>query len=163
MGLRQTLNEKPAVGYGLAAGAVLLVAVVLFLQFRGGGPRAAPETEFFTVDDGQTWFEAPATSYPPFEHEGRTAYRAAVFECDGEEFVGYVQRYTPDIRERLAAAAAAGETPDTGLMMESQMAGLEVRRPDEEVWVGAQEGEAFSRVTDVRCPDGDGRARPVFP
>ena len=162
MGLRQTLNEKPVIAYALAGLAAVLAIAVAIWSFSGN-TASPPDTEFFSVDDGQTFFRAPISNIPPFEHEGQTAHRAAVYECDGEQFVGYLIRYKPEIREELAAAAAKGEAPDVGLGMRAERSGKEFKKPGEGEWFDSTQAEGYARVTTVTCPGGAGTPRPVFP
>jgi len=50
---------------------------------------------YYTIDDGTTWFVDDAQKIPPFDHNGKTAYRRANV-CRGEREVvsGYLERYT---------------------------------------------------------------------
>ena len=162
MNLRQTLNDKPAIGYAVAGVAAVVALVVVLVTLRGPAAQTAPDAEFFTVDDGQTYFESSNRNYAPYPHEGRTAYKALVFECDGERFVGYLERLTPEIREEYEALGDAA--PGQGLIMRTQQFGHEVKRPGpDSEWVSPQAPVAYNEVISVPCPDGSGRAEPVFP
>lgn len=161
MGLRDNINKNPAIGFAIAAlGLVLAVALIIW-TLSGSSDPVAPNQEYYTVDDGQTWFAAPKNSYAPFEHEGKTAVRAAVFECDGEQFVGYLERYKAEFHEQLVAATADGGTPSQGLVQAAAISGLEIKKPGEDAWFGKENGDEFGRIQTVRCPEG-GLARPVF-
>ena len=41
MGIRETLNEKPAIAYG-GFGVLLLIAIGVLVMYLKSGPRAAP-------------------------------------------------------------------------------------------------------------------------
>ncbi len=162
MGIRQTLAEKPAVAYG-AAGVLIAVAIVFLLLGSGSSdPTEPPTEEFYSSDDGATWFRDARSKASPYEHSTGTAVHAAVFECDGENFVGYLLRYTPEVREQVAAVPEGSPIPP-GLQMTIEMSGLEAKRPGESQWVSNTDYQAFAQVVDIKCPDGSGPARPVFP
>ena len=162
MGLRETINEKPAIGYAIGAIAVLLLGYVLFGAFTGGGPKLSGETEFFTADDGATFFLDSRDNFAPYTREGQTAVRAHVFECDGTQFVGYLERYEAGVREELAAYPTVQEIP-MGLMMRADMQGKELKRPGPDgEWVGSGNQGEQTRIMNVTCPDGN-PARPIFP
>ncbi len=162
MGLREKINKNPAIGFALAALGLVLAAALVFWTLSSNSAPEPPETEFYSVDDGATWFEAPKSRYAPFEHEGQTAVRAVVFTCGGDEFVGYLERYRADFHEQFMAATADGGAPSPGLVQAASLSGLEVKKPGEDAWVGKDNGAEFGRVQTVRCPDGT-LAKPVFP
>ena len=93
MSVREKISEKPSIGVGLGIGMVVLA--VASLAYTGRDQSAKPPEEaFFTTDDGKTYFAASIDNCPPFQHEGKTAVRAFVFECKGVKSVHYLQRYT---------------------------------------------------------------------
>jgi hypothetical protein len=119
---------------------------------------------FFTVDDGKTFFEAPA-QVPPFTHRGREAVRAVVYSCDGgkTQFVAYLLRHPPD--ERAAAEAI--------LKRGGRMPPGEVKRPGEAEWASPFDpsklknvrgkagfekamagGKRYEEIIRVKCKDG---------
>jgi hypothetical protein len=61
---------------------------------------------YYTVDDGQTWFAdaMPPEKLPPFTLDGKEAVRAHVYQYGdrGKPFVLYLEKYTPEARNRLA-------------------------------------------------------------
>ena len=72
----------PAAGIGIA---VLVVGGILIaLQLRGGPnsnaglPQAAGGKGFFTDDDGATFYVDDITNIPPYDHNGKKAYRYTV-------------------------------------------------------------------------------------
>ncbi|MEM6313664.1 MAG: hypothetical protein AAF743_06230, partial [Planctomycetota bacterium] len=161
LGVRQWINENPRSGY-VGVGILLVIAGgFLVATLPGSTTREPPELSFFTTDDGATFFAAARTNHPPFDHNGKTALGAAVFECGGESFVGYVERYVPAVREELEQRG--DRPPDPGLTMRIARGGVEVKRPGDDTWVRNDQGADFDRVVDVRCSETAERAEPIFP
>jgi hypothetical protein len=155
MGLRQILNEKPWVGalVGVAGIAGLVLSVWL-----STGPRDIPpdRVAFFTSDEGKTWFKDDAGRVPPFDHQGKPAYRAFVFECGGKEFVAYMQRYGQAEKkgweEKLKAAAADGREMEARVGLAR---GGEFKRPGDKDWISGQTNPmAVGKMQTVTCEDG---------
>ncbi len=159
MGLRETLNENP--GLTTAATAVIILAAIVFMvlsMFRGdpevAGPGGPVTKEFYSDDDGKTYFEDDREKIPPFDRNGKPAYRARVFTCDGGKtnFVGWLERYTPQAKKMLEDQAKnAGGGP---VLMEDQ-SGLQIKKPGtgDKGWVGGQD-PATMQIRDVKCPNG---------
>ncbi len=161
MTIRETLNEKLIVAYSLAAAGVAIVGLVLLLQFSGGGSNDPPDQSYYSTNDGRTFFAASRTLVPPFEHDGQVAYAAAVFECDRERFVGFLERYVPELREELVALEGRSLGPE--LNMWASRGGTEVKRPGGDVWTPSDAGAAYDEIVEVLCPGDAKRAEPVFP
>ena len=158
MGLRETLNENP--GLTTAATAVIILAAIVFMvvsMFRGDAETSAgPSTdkEYFSDDDGKTFFEDDRTKVPPFDRNGKPAYRARVFTCDGGQtkFVGWLERYTPQAKKMIEdQVKSAGSGP---LLLEDQ-SGLQIKKPGtgEKGWVSSSDVSTM-QVRDVQCPNG---------
>ncbi len=70
-------------------------------------PTTTPTTQatqfFFTTDEGKTLFADSATLKPPFQHEGKVAYRAHVYSIDNGKttFVAYLSKWSPIANESL--------------------------------------------------------------
>ncbi len=153
-------NRSGAAMAGVAM--IVISAVMIFVQSGSGGAQKPPEWDYFTTDDGATFFRAARSNLAPFEHEGKQAVKASVWRCGNREFVGYMERYTPEMHKKLSAAAASGGPPDTGLQIEASMSGREVKRPGEAKWVRVSDRAAAAAVTKIKCEDGS-MATPVFP
>ncbi|MEM1011401.1 MAG: hypothetical protein AAGI46_04170 [Planctomycetota bacterium] len=143
----EKLKKQP----GLVALLLLVAAVTIFL-FRGsGGPSPTPTPEaFFTVDDGKTFFSAPITNLPPFQHEGQEAVAAKVFTSDGGEtqFVGFLEKYSDELKAKLETAESFNK--QIGVLAGSRGRGTLVKRPGDAEWVVASDPRAkeIRRVTD---------------
>jgi hypothetical protein len=101
MSVREKLGEK-RVGVGVAVALILLAGAVFAYNFWPSGPRANPYKAYFTDDDGKTYYRDSIYHFPPYQHDGKTAVWAMVFEDDaGHDFVGYCARFTPDTQKML--------------------------------------------------------------
>lgn len=86
MGIRQTLNENPVVTAAATGGIILLALIFILYQAfggRGGSGYRPGGKSFFSDDDGATWFADESSKIPPFDHDGKTAYRVVVYKCAG--------------------------------------------------------------------------------
>lgn len=157
MGIRESLNSRPAIGYAL--GGVILVgaAVAIFAQARQFGTQG-PGKAYFSVDDGQSFFTDDILRPPPFDSGGKPAYRAHVFECGGKRVVGYLSRYTDAtlqaMEEAKAYKGANRPPPNVGLLANAGTAGTELKRPGESKWVSGADGVQASKIRGFQCPDG---------
>jgi len=158
-------------GTGLTLLVVGLVAYVVY-AIADARPQATVRQAFFTTDGGETLFAAPADRRAPFEHKGADAVLAHVYQCDGEEFVAYLERFSPEAMSVFAEVEAYAETAQPGdpppPMLDRARAlargGREVRRPGEEQWVPRDSPQGSAIVDNIECPDGsDGTPLPVAP
>jgi hypothetical protein len=97
VGIRETLNQKPAVTTAATAIIIVVMLGVIIYQSldRGGVPTPATRA-WYTLDDGKTWFADDSNRPTPFDYKGTPAYRVIVFTCDGgaTTFAGYLVRVT---------------------------------------------------------------------
>jgi hypothetical protein len=162
VGLRETLNENP--GLTTAATAIIILTALgfglwQFMRGSGAGGSATsggPARAYFTIDDGKTWFEDSLAKLPPFQHDGKTAYRARLFTCDGgkTKFVGYLERFTPEMRAHIESLQKGG--PGTIPMESQESGGIEVKKPGtgDKGWVKRSDPTAQKLIEAVTCPDG---------
>jgi hypothetical protein len=156
MGVRQWLNERPAVGMTVVGALVLIAIVGIVVEWRSNTQKfpSGPPDYYFTVDDGKTYFAASSNNYPPFDYNGQTAVSAYVFECNGKRFVGYLERYTPEAHALMVAGKGTDET---------RRFGREVKRPGDKTWVPSTDRAAENRIENVSSPDGQGTLELVMP
>jgi hypothetical protein len=120
---------------------------------------------YFTTEDQLTGQDAVNALFvetvdhvPPFDHNGKPAYRAVVFTCNGGKntWVEYLERYTPDalpkVQDAYAQNAARGSKLDPDLSGFEEH-GLEIKKPGGAKWVNYQD-PSFDSVTHVTPPDG---------
>ena len=156
MGIRQTINEKPAISVGVTAGVIVLALIFIIFQLVGGKtpPAARPTKAWFSDDDGKTWFADDVNKYPPFkDNNGKTAVRAFVYQCTGQPFCLYLQRYTPQGKERLEKS----KSPIPSRALGGQLMNMtEVKKPGDPVWTrgNPRNPTAYMKVVTPVCPDG---------
>jgi hypothetical protein len=169
MYLRETLSNFSRRGFGAAGIFVLLCITFVFLEMRGGSaPSAGDAKAFFSVDDGKTWFTDILTNVPPYDKDGKQAIRAFVFRCsDGKEFVGYLQRFSPDAKRAIEQIQTPDPNrtgpPDTSAIRMAYTVGREVKRPGDTKWISGAQGLESAQIITVKCPNGDGDAVQVEP
>jgi hypothetical protein len=169
MSLRDTLNTRPNLARGIAAGcaaAAILLALAHVLDLRAAPIGAArPERAFFTVDDGKTWFVDDASKLAPFDRDGQQAVRAYVCEYDGKQFVNHLERYTDAGKRAMTQVREAAKKgpPPGALVAAAQQRGREVKRPGEATWV-VSTARAAGAVVALKPPNGAaGEPKLVFP
>jgi hypothetical protein len=101
MGIREKINQSkvgPAIGV-----AMILVAIgICYAFFKPTGMRVNAARAYYTDDDGQSYFEDTIYKFPPFDHNGKTAVMAIVYEdAHNNKFVGYLKRFTPEAQKQL--------------------------------------------------------------
>jgi len=158
MGVREKLAANPRAAVAIAAAIVVFAVGIVYFESPAGdsGRAGAPRKMFLTIDDGKTFFVGAAEPLPPFQHEGKTAYRAYVFTCDGGKttWVGYIERYSEQakalIKEMRKNQAEHGGPPSVPSAL---LEGIEVSRPGENQWVRQSDAALAHKVTAVYCPN----------
>jgi hypothetical protein len=165
--IRSSINENPGRSTAIAGGLLVVAAVVMWEIFVGasGSPLSAYANKaFFSDDDGKTWFIDDASNLPPFDHDGKKAYRAALFRCgSGKPFIAYLEKYSDAQIKRLAEQRTVdatrtpnqspGGAPPSDILMD-------VKRPGDRGWLPAadatdpQKASAYRNVLVPVCPDG---------
>ena len=173
MGIRETLNANQKLTTVLTA--VVLVGLVGYIAWYVSGMTSnSPQIgkAYFTTDEGATLLVEDENRRAPFQHEGKEAVRAYVYECDGEQFVAYLERYSPEAMAAFAeydAEAASrprgsGPPPSMGKAQSMTRSGLQVKRPGGDEWISATSPEGTDIKRNVKCPDGTGGVpQPVMP
>jgi len=147
IGAREWMNNHPKVAIGIGAGVVVLAISLIVGQVLASRHRypSGPPTDYFTVDDGKTYFAAGEDNIPPFDYGGQQAVRAHVFQCSGKTFVGYLERFTPKFHD---AVVANGITPG------ALRYGREIKKPGEAQWHAVTDVPTEVKLTTVQCPNG---------
>jgi hypothetical protein len=97
MGIREKLNDKPAVAAGIGVGAVVWRPSSSSRSSRTAAGR--PTARISRPTTGRPGSPTTASNIPPFAKDGKEAVRAYVFECGGKQFVNHLERFTPEAKE----------------------------------------------------------------
>ena len=171
MGIRETLNQKPQLATAITL--VILATAVLFPRFgilwyippfdTVFDPMPTVQQLYYTTDNGQTTFVAPANRGASFDHDGKEAVRAYVFSCDKKKtrFVGYLERMNPDVRRRLSETPPRS-SPEADAAQAAIMEQLEVKRPADAAWVKRLSPEGAA-ITQVDCEKTDDPPEDILP
>ena len=163
MGFREVLEKKPFATKMVAILFISLCAVIIWRELRSQGvPASVLKTqgkEFYSDDDGKTWFLDDQLKGSPIDHNGKPAYRALVYRCpDGKPFVAYLAKYSDEQQAQIARDAAKHPGPS-----QAQLGPLRsIRKPGETKWA-ANSSPSITGYPSVPCPDGAGTASPVSP
>jgi hypothetical protein len=186
--LRGWINQNSAV---VTIGAVLLLIVALVVMMRQCGtphyPGQIEQVWFYDLNTKQL-FAGKRDEIPPIETPSGpyalpdgtqipAGVRAYVFACgdcsdESKRFIAYVERFTPEVKEKLVAARKAmaeGKTPSEApldYLVEEQQAygGRLVRKVEGGDWLSANSSEAadFTAGISARCKEGT-PLKPCFP
>lgn len=157
MGIRDAMNAHPQATKGVVSLFVLVAVAAVGVQLFGGQRRVATELPdvYFTDDDGKTFFAASQDNIPPFDHNGKQAMAAYVFNCEGAKFVGYMARFTPEARQRIITTKK--------ITAEDERFGREVKKPGDKEWVPASDLKRAIPIADVKGPKGQEAVEPIEP
>jgi hypothetical protein len=166
MSLRETINSNRWAKISLSVVALIAVAIVIGMQFRGPDSNLGDgKRMFISFDDGKTFVTDASEQLPPFTVDGKTAYKVNVFTCgDKTRFVGYLERYTPAGKKMMAEQrqkqqASHGMPTFNAALLE----GIEIKRPGEKEWIKESDTARANKILDVICPKDNTPAEPVIP
>lgn len=166
MNVREKLGEN-RMGFGAAVALILVAGSVFAYNFWPRGPRVHPYDAFYTDDDGKTFYRSDIYNFPPYDHDGKTATWAKVYEDDdGNRFVGYCLRFKPETQKFLQGkyqeARNSGSPEEVLTIMSTPnilVSGMEAKLPgDNHSWV--PRGRMMQPL--IKSPSG-GNAYPVNP
>jgi hypothetical protein len=165
--LRELSRKNPRVTGGIGACLVALCVAAAWATIRGRSAAAPTMASrlYFSDDDGKTFFTDDSARIAPFDHNGRTAYQAAVFRCGGgPPFVGYLLCYGPATKAELEALPEADRRTAKPAVLALRVNRSLVRKPGTQTWLH-KDGEApIGKVVNPPCPDGsDGRPVEILP
>lgn len=159
MGIREKLNQHRNVTIGAACAVIGIAIVLVVLQALGGAAAedgVITSRQFFTTDDGKTWFTDDARNVPPYTKHGKEAVRAYVYRTgDGTEFVGYLQRYSPAGKKMIEDALARPIEEQLDSPFIAAEGTMQWKKPGDATWIGARDPRA-DQVTKVVSPKGPG-------
>jgi hypothetical protein len=160
--LQTTLAERPAVTNGISIGLIVLaVAFIAFDLLRAPAAGGVPKL-YFTVDDGKTTYTDTADRLPPYDHNGQTAVRAYVYQCEGgQPFVAYLERYAEPMKKALTDpnGPKVGPVDREFIIAEN----TEVKLPGQGDWVKRASDAGQKIIFGIKCPDGGGQPKLALP
>ena len=172
MNIRESIHKHPAIPMVVAALAIAGGIVGTYLQIRQPTRPAVGHQRFYSDDDGQTWFPDELTKIPPFDHNGKPAYAAAVFRCgSGKPFVAYLQRFSekakPIVEAKISQLAESAPISPIELQMAIGTAPFEVKKPGDPNWIPGNgpkvDASAVSTLLNPICAGGADPPERVFP
>src|ERR1041384_2844291 len=109
VGIRETLNQNQRMAAIVMGGAVVLAILVIVYEMWPEGQASMTRKSYYSDDDGKTYFVDDIGKIVPYLHNGKPAVLAHVYQCEGskEKFVGYLQKYTDQVRAQLEYMAAS--------------------------------------------------------
>ena len=112
MEIREAIGKYPARTKATSIMVIIIVLGFSIWRAKSGGTSDASRA-YYSIDDGATTFVDDFFKAYPFDHDGKPAYRAYVFQTtDGKRFVGYLERYTASGLADLQALLSKGEGPE---------------------------------------------------
>jgi len=153
--IRETL-QRPGIGAALAAVLFIAAIVIAGFTFWPFGHKLNYSERFYSDDDGQTYFKDSVYKLAPFDHDGRIANIAIVCTDGTRNFVGYLERFTPEAKKQLEHAYDANPTEhykviDLMGFPPIAIGGMEVKVPGKDnSWIPRSE----MRIPDIQSPSG---------
>lgn len=134
-------NQKARKPRMVVLGAALVIASALLIGYHLWTAQrlsGSATLAFYSDDQGRTWFTDSVYRFPPYDHNGKQAVRAFVFNAaDGSKFVGFLARFNEPARKMLQSKyeqlqkSGGSMQPLAMLMMQDsvRVGGTEARLP----------------------------------
>ena len=158
MSLREKINKNPGAAAGIGVAVLVIGGLLIALQLRGGSssnsgrPQAAVGKNFFTDDDGASFYVDDISNVPPYDHNGKKAFRAVVYMVQGDnpkKYVAYMESYDPADKKKIEDALAQGQVPSTVFAQTPAM----VKKPGGGNWVKyGSNAQEYGRITSPPSP-----------
>jgi hypothetical protein len=142
--IREMINRHSAISTIVVICVLILGLVVIALELKGESGKP-PADNYYSTDDGKTWFVDSAGKLPPFDHDGVPAVRCYVFKGGNGKFVGLLEKYSDATRDQLARAA--------GQVQHGQVPVL-VKKPGEKDWKTMGADQEAMILMHITSPDG---------
>ena len=162
MSLREKINDNPKLGVGIGVGVLVVAIVIIVLYAKSGSSQPQPAFDttkgYFTDDDGKTTFVADLSKLPPFDHNGKKAYRAKVFiDGHGTRFIGWLESYDDNAKKAIQKVIdSTGELPQRAMDEAASNDRPLVKKPGQANWVSAVRNEPeWKKITTPEPPDKD--------
>jgi hypothetical protein len=164
MSIREMIQKHRGLANGAAIIMLLAAVMLIVINSRSGG---IPQVKYayYSDDDGQSYFRDDVNKLFPFDHDGKQAYRAFVFQTGaGKPFVGYLERINDKAMAKLVTLQSQPQTPGLVTQIDlARTAGLEARMPGSTEWL-PESSAAFNRMVNaLKGPDGSSAIVGVMP
>ncbi len=159
MSVRQALQRHQKIVATVVCVVIVGAIVAIYAQVRPA-PHPNVNLAYYSDDDGQTWFEDQVFKVTPFDHNGREAVGATLFDVGGKRYIGYLTRFSKtgvDIYQRLAPKLT-GDTSVASVLgpLFADPSLHEVKLPGAgHPWVNMRDRAAMAIVTLPSSPSGD--------
>jgi hypothetical protein len=161
MEIRRIVNNGRVVG----AMAAFVIAAIAWNVSRSMPGRQLPVVishAYYSDDDGLTWFVDTDEKVPPFDHDGKTAVLAFVYQtADGKQFVQHLEEYSPTIKARAESALSTGSTEEAKVLLAGSTP--LVKKPGDKIWVSQSDPRALPILSITDLMREKGIVSPVFP
>lgn len=158
MGVREKLNKNPVVVCSVAAVVLAASVAILLLQRSAGATSGALTVAHYTADGGKTFFKDDIAKVVPYKQDGKTVYRAEVYQGNGEPFVALILRHSPGAQAEMADyLARKPKDPDGSMRANIEARGLQVKRPTdpESAWVYSEDGAGDALRASLKGKSGE--------
>ncbi len=158
MSIRKKLNQMPGLISGVVVIAIVAAIWMIWGNLNRGAGHGLPTGDFFSADDGKTFFRDDVKKLPPFDSGGKEAVKAYVYECDGKRFVGLLAKLSSqaqDLIQKERADIAANPSQPSKYMMQAMQAyenGWLYKKPGAQDWVKGGPGYATGQTP--KCDNG---------
>ena len=162
MSIRDSVNRHSG-AVAVIAVVCVLMAVLLTWRMRQADSFSSGSSvpqDFYTIDDGKTWFADSAEKFPPFDYNGKLAYRCRIWTSDGGKtpFVSHLERYPPAVKQKL-------ESMSFQMALDTlEIRAFEVKPPltGDTGWVDVRTPQG-AQITTPKSPNGGATILPVAP
>lgn len=111
MDVRRAISDNPKTVTVVSVAVILVAIGAIVYSMKSGSGFSAPNSCWYSVDDGATWFKDRQNKMP-FEYNGRPAYRVHIFDDGaGKPFAVYLERFAPSAEKQLKALRGTAEVP----------------------------------------------------
>src|SRR4051794_8789367 len=147
MGIRETINKRQRTTSGIVIALIALaLGAAIWSQRSPASIRA--EKGYYSDEAGANIFVDDIDRVYPFDHDGKPAYRAYVYQgADDKQFVSYIARYNDSTRAKLETLIQKKNDPSVaGDLAQARNSGIEVKKPGDSKWMPlfSPQGQATS-------------------
>ncbi|HWB55210.1 MAG TPA: hypothetical protein VG722_13495 [Tepidisphaeraceae bacterium] len=144
MGIRETINQYSKASTIVVACVICAGVAGIAFELTGNNGKP-PSKNYYTTDDGKTWFVDSSAKLPPFDHGGLQAVRCYVFKGKDGEFAGLLEKYGGDVQKELSQ-----QNKPTGNLP------VLVKKPGETTWTSVGPDEEAMMLMHIAGPTNSG-------